>query len=86
MALSSPTLDRTRTRNNRLPYSLECLEGKFYELRHDEVLGSSPLGKMLIPPLTPHVSYLRAVGRAYAPTCDVVGTILYERNKEGTRG
>jgi hypothetical protein len=30
--------------------------------------------------------YLRAVGRAYVPTCDVASRILYERNKEGTRG
>jgi hypothetical protein len=26
------------------------------------------------------------MGRAYVPTCDVASGILYERNKEGTRG
>jgi hypothetical protein len=30
--------------------------------------------------------YLRAIGRAYVPTLDVASRILYERNKEGTRG
>jgi hypothetical protein len=41
---------------------------------------------MLIPPLTLHVFYLRAVGRAYLPTCDVASKILYEGDKEATRG
>jgi hypothetical protein len=41
---------------------------------------------MLIPSLSPYVFYLRAVGRAYLPTSDVASTILYEGNKEATRG
>jgi hypothetical protein len=36
--------------------------------------------------LSPYVFYLRAVGRAYPPTFDVASTILYEGNKEATRG
>ena len=40
----------------------------------------------LIPPLRLHVFYLRVVGRAYLPTFDAASTILYEGNKEATRG
>jgi hypothetical protein len=41
---------------------------------------------MLIAPHSPHVFYLRAVGRAYVPTLDVASSHLCERNKEGMNG
>jgi hypothetical protein len=38
---------------------------------------------MLIPPLGPHVCHLRAVGRAYLPTCDVASRGSFTNEQGG---
>jgi hypothetical protein len=62
------------------------VEGEFYELRHNGVLGSSLLGKMLVLSLSPYVFISgQWVGHTYRHAI-VAGRHLCERDKEVTRG